>query len=203
MSTVEDYIESGILEQYALGQTSAEESAEVERQAAVHPAIQTALDEITSSLEAYAMANAVEPPVTIKPFLLAVIDYIARLQQGEQPAQPPQLQKGVSPSDFSEWTSRPDMVAPEKLDGLYAKIIAHSPAETTAIVWIEAMAPEELHHDEHEKFLILEGTCDIQIGESVHSLKAGDFLSIPLHVAHEVRVTSSTPCKVILQRTAA
>ena len=65
------------------------------------------------------------------------------------------------------------------------------------------MAPEEIHTNEFERFLIVEGSCDIQIGETVHQLQAGDFLSIPLFENHFVTVTSSIPCKVILQRVAA
>jgi mannose-6-phosphate isomerase-like protein (cupin superfamily) len=54
-----------------------------------------------------------------------------------------------------------------------------------------------------EHFLIVEGTCDITIGDKVHHLVPGDYLSIPLYIDHDVKVTSITPCKVILQRVAA
>lgn len=60
-----------------------------------------------------------------------------------------------------------------------------------------------MHINELEKFLILEGTCDITIEDEVYSLKAGDFLSIPLYKKHDVRITSLNPCKAILQRLAA
>ena len=65
------------------------------------------------------------------------------------------------------------------------------------------MAPQEVHDNEYKKFLIVEGTCDIVIGENAHSLVPGDVLEIPLHTTHFGRVTSSMPCKVILQRIAA
>jgi mannose-6-phosphate isomerase-like protein (cupin superfamily) len=65
------------------------------------------------------------------------------------------------------------------------------------------MAPQELHHDEHEKFLIVEGSCTISVEDKSYDLVAGDFLQIPLHKKHHVTVTSSIPCKVILQRAAA
>ena len=73
----------------------------------------------------------------------------------------------------------------------------------TAVIWIGQMAPDETHDDEHEKFLILEGTCDITVGNDVHHLKAGDYFAIPLHKTHMVKVTSDVPCKAILQRIAA
>ena len=65
------------------------------------------------------------------------------------------------------------------------------------------MSPIEVHTNELESFLILEGTCDITIGEEVHHLVTGDFISIPLHIGHSLIVTSNIPCKVILQRVAA
>ena len=62
---------------------------------------------------------------------------------------------------------------------------------------------QEVHHDEYEKFLIVEGTCTITIGDEVHNLVPGNFLSIPLYKNHTVTVTSLIPCKIILQRIAA
>lgn len=203
MSRLDDYIESGILEQYVLGQTTDEETLEVMKMAAEHEAIRMAIDEISDSLESFARTNAVAPPVTVKPFLMATIDYMERMQNNEAPSVPPSLHAGSKMDDYAAWTKRPDMVPPNPVEGIFAKIIGHTPGELTAIVWIEKMAPEEVHDDEFEKFLILEGSCDIRIGDEMHSLSAGDFLQIPLHLPHEVKVTSSCPCKIILQRSAA
>ena len=44
---------------------------------------------------------------------------------------------------------------------------------------------------------------EITIENEVHYLKTGDYLQIPLNVGHNLVVTSSIPCKVILQRVAA
>ncbi|MBI3519835.1 MAG: cupin domain-containing protein [Bacteroidetes bacterium] len=86
---------------------------------------------------------------------------------------------------------------------MYAKIIGYTPEVTTTIAWIKKMTPFEIHHNELERFLILEGTCDITIGEEVHHMSAGDFIAIPLYIGHSLIVTSDIPCKVILQRVAA
>ena len=69
--------------------------------------------------------------------------------------------------------------------------------------WLKDYAPQEVHDDEHEKFLIIEGTCDIIVGNEINQLVAGDYFAIPLHKNHIIKVTSSQPCKVILQRVAA
>ena len=99
--------------------------------------------------------------------------------------------------------SRPEMSMPNDLDDIHARIICFTPEVTTAIVWIKDFAPGEVHTKEFEKFLIVEGTCDIIIEQEINSLTPGDFMAIPLFKEHVVKVTSGVPCKVILQRVAA
>lgn len=203
MQTISDYIESGTLELYVMGMLSVEESVEVEKMMAMHPEVKAEVNAIELSLEKYAQANAVEPHATVKPLLLATIDYMQRLGSGEAPVNPPIMNENTTVSDFAEWINRSDFQNPEKVEDIHVKLIAHTPQATTAIVWIKHMAPDEVHHDEHEKFLILEGTCNIHVDGKIHSLKAGDYFQIPLHSDHRVEVTSSVVCKVVLQRVAA
>ena len=63
---LEDYIASGILEQYCLGLTSENESREVERMAARHPEIRHILQDLCEGIEAYAEAHAISPPNRLK-----------------------------------------------------------------------------------------------------------------------------------------
>ncbi|HMN89725.1 MAG TPA: anti-sigma factor [Saprospiraceae bacterium] len=55
---IKAYIESGILEQYVLGQLSADEAREVEAYARQHPEIRSELDAIERSLESYAQLHS-------------------------------------------------------------------------------------------------------------------------------------------------
>ena len=200
---INDYIASGVLEMYVLGISSKEESEEVERMSIAHPEIKKEIEEISSTLEKQAQQNKIAPHPAIKPLLIATIDYMERMEKGEAPSFPPALNENSILQDYHEWINRKDMFAPPDFEEIHVKIIGFSPEITSAIVWIKNMAPEEVHDNEYEKFLIIEGTCDITIGEKVHQLIAGDYLSIPLHVDHHIKVTSSIPCKVILQRIAA
>jgi mannose-6-phosphate isomerase-like protein (cupin superfamily) len=202
MKTGKEYIDSGILEQYVLGGTSAEESREVELRAAADPAIRQEIELISGILFSYAMEHALTPNPVLKPFLLATIDYTERLKNGEPASFPPVLHEKTVIADYAAWLNRKDMVNPGTAD-LYAKIIGYTPQITSAIVWIKDYAPQEVHDNEFEKFLIVEGTCEITVGDDVHALKAGDYFQIPLHKTHMVKVTSTIPCKVILQRVAA
>ena len=203
MKKVTEFINSGILEAYVLGMCDSKDIAEVEEMSALSPEVRNEIDNISEALERTAFANAVTPDPIIKPMLLATIDYTERLNNGEQPSFPPALNEGSQISDYSEWLDRPDLMGPQDPEDVHARIIGYTPELMTAIVWIKEMAPQEVHEDEFERFLIVEGSCDIVIGDEVHKLVAGNFLQIPLHKRHHVTVTSAIPCKVILQRVAA
>jgi len=204
MNNIKEYIESGILEAYVLGLASPEERSEVETFAANSDEIRNALDNFSISFQRYAEDNATAVPhANLKPLVVASINYMNRMEKGETPSDPPMLHEGSKINDYYEWLNRSDMKAPENLTDIHAMLIANTPKATTAIVWIKNMAPEEVHHDEFERFLIVEGTCEITIGDHIHYLQPGDFLEIPLYKDHKVNVTSTIPCKVILQRVAA
>ncbi|MBS1638065.1 MAG: cupin domain-containing protein [Bacteroidetes bacterium] len=203
MIDVFKFIESGILEMYVLDLASDAERRRVEQMADQYPVVRQEIKAIELSLEQLASQNARTPSPTIKPFLMATIDYTERLKNGETPSFPPELTEQAHISDYKDWLERADMTLPADFEEFHARIIGYTPEMITAIAWIKTMAPDETHDDEFEKFLILEGSCDIIIGDKTHSLVAGDYLSIPLHTEHRVVITSSIPCKVILQRVAA
>ncbi|MEJ7676033.1 MAG: cupin domain-containing protein [Chitinophagaceae bacterium] len=203
MKKIQDYIASGILELYVLGVTNEKENEEIAKIALSHIAVREEIKSISAAIEDYSKQNAVAPNPTVKPLLMAVIDYTERLKNGEHPSFPRVLNKNSKISDYNQWINRHDIKLPPNFKDFHAKIIGYTPEVTTAIIWIANMAPQEVHINELEKFLILEGTCDITIEDEVYSLKAGDFLSIPLYKKHDVRITSLNPCKAILQRLAA
>jgi anti-sigma-K factor RskA len=68
---IQEYIESGIIENYVLGATTAGESAEVERMALEYPDIQSEIDTIRTSLENYAIQYEKEPPAFLKEKIMA------------------------------------------------------------------------------------------------------------------------------------
>jgi mannose-6-phosphate isomerase-like protein (cupin superfamily) len=203
MKDVQNYIDSGILEQYVIGMTDIEETKQVEQLLIDNDDILEEMIRIENALADYAQTHAIKPDPTIKPFLLATIDYAERMKNGEEPSFPPVLHELSKITDYDKWINRPDMVLPDNWKDFYAKIIGYTPGAITAVVWIKDMTPQETHNNEFEKFLILEGTCDLTIEDNVHHLAAGDVLSIPLYKNHFVKVTSGIPCKVILQRIAA
>lgn len=68
---IDEYIESGVLEIYALGMISPEEKAEVEAMAAEHPEVRKAILELEEALGDLAIAESVKPPPSWKEDILA------------------------------------------------------------------------------------------------------------------------------------
>src|SRR5580692_10327943 len=101
MINIKEYIESGVLELYVLGDASVEEAAEIEKLAETHPEIRKEIEEISKALEIYAEANAIEPSSLVRPFLLAQIDYSERLKNGEPVSNPPLLNQSSKIEDFA------------------------------------------------------------------------------------------------------
>jgi mannose-6-phosphate isomerase-like protein (cupin superfamily) len=203
MNLIKEYIESGILEMYLLGLASEIEMAEVEKMAEQHEEVRNEMEIIADAIEMQAQQTAVEPHQNMKPLIIASFDFMKRIHGGEKIGFPAELNENSTPADYNEWLSREDLSVTADFENIYARIIGNTPQMTTAILWIKQMAPEEVHTNEHEKFLILEGTCDIVVNGKTHSLLPGDYFEIPLHADHHVKVTSSIPCKAILQRVAA
>ncbi len=200
--SVKEYIESGILEQYVLGFITSLNVEEVEMMISIHPEIRREVDSISELIESYAFSNPIKPNPLVKPFLMATINFTERMQGGEQESFPPMLHQQSKVEDYSQWLERDDMVL-EGNDDIFARIISYTPKATTVIVWLKDYAPQEVHDAEHERFLIVEGTCNIIVEDEINKLVAGDYFAIPLHKKHNIKVTSLTPCKVILQRVAA
>ena len=197
------FVNTGILERYVYGLATEQEVAAVENALNLSENVRAALLFTELVAEELAISDAVTPDPIIKPFLMATIDVQDRLRGGEVLNTTPMLSNESKPADFDSWLNRADMRAPEELDDIYAKIISVTAEAMTAIVWIREMAPQEVHHDQYERFLILEGTCNVIVEDKIYPLQPGNYFQIPLHKSHEVIVTSLIPCKVILQRVAA
>lgn len=71
----EEIISSGLLELYAAGIASEEESREVEKSLAKYPEVQAELQKINASIEAYANLYAVTPAADVKEKIFASINF--------------------------------------------------------------------------------------------------------------------------------
>lgn len=184
---------------YLMGELSSEARIEFEKSMLLDPVLLAEVNELRSVFEGVAEENTMAPPPASKKRFLDAIDEI----ETEKSEDPPILHANSRAEDYLPWMQRDDLVEPEEYDNLHYMPLAQSEAGFTIVVWMKEGLPSEVHNDALERFLVLEGSCEIAFGGAVYSLKAGDFLSIPLHHPHTVKVTSSITCKLIVQRHAA
>ncbi|MBD2717021.1 anti-sigma factor [Microvirga sp. STR05] len=78
---IQQYIESGILEEYALGVLPEADRAEVERIAATYPEIRHELNSIVGGLDTYAEAHSLTPPSGMRERVLAGWQQAIRAEQ--------------------------------------------------------------------------------------------------------------------------
>lgn len=69
----EDFLKSGLLEQYLLNLTDPEETRKVEQMLEDYPEIQEELDAMHNAIEQYAMAHSIPPPPHLKEKVMAEI----------------------------------------------------------------------------------------------------------------------------------
>ena len=122
------YIESGILEAYALGVCTEEERAEVERMAAAYPEVNAALQSACADVERLAQLAAIPPPPGLKTQILERI----RLESG-----PPQARKIA-------------------LNRLSAALIALAFAAAAFAVWLGQKRYETLRNESRQRIETLE-----------------------------------------------
>ncbi|RRA98756.1 cupin domain-containing protein [Larkinella rosea] len=193
MSKVQDFINSGILDEYGLGLLLPDERREVERMARLYPVVQRAIDQRIQELQS-ADHETVTPTKNLKNRILAGL--------GESPV----FDLNDLPlinvySDADQWQRTIAAFQPtHDYRNLYVHPLRENEKVTQFILWTKVEVKPEDHHDELESFLILEGECECRIGGETVRLSAGDYVDIPLDVEHTVRVLSPEPVKALIQR---
>ncbi len=187
------------IERYVLGELPADQCRALEAAAGADATLRSLIDELQGGLECLARLNAVPPPPGVKQRILDAAESHAH----ERAMRPPVIHAASTAADFAPWTDTPEMVRPVDAEDVFFIPFADNADGLSALVWLVSGSPEETHTDRIEKFLIVEGSCQIAYRHEVHALEAGDVFSIPLHTPHTVKVTSTVPCKIILQRIAA
>ena len=125
MENFQDYIESGILELYALGELSAAEQAAVEAQAASHPEVRAELAQVQAALGFYAEAHAMAPPAALRERVLGNV--MARI------AAPATRPGSTLRADVDALTVAPTTAAaPRAADETVVRSIASAPVATAS-----------------------------------------------------------------------
>ncbi|RZJ82508.1 MAG: cupin domain-containing protein [Flavobacterium sp.] len=193
---LQPYIASGILELYVLDLLSPDEKLGVERMLKVYPILKQEVLEIENALEHYANANAIQPSKKLENDMLEIVKNLT-IEQEISLSQLPVINQH---SNYLNWMPLLEQVKPVQLtDGIFNKVLQHNDQITQVLVVSEINIPEEIHEDEHESFLILEGNCECIVNGKSRFMGPGDFMEIPLHEPHDV-ILKSKQVTAILQR---
>jgi len=184
---IQKYIESGILEEYCLGLLTEEEQAYFIQMTMLYPEIKEELTTVEITFEKLAGANAISPDSQVKQRILASLDF----DTGDKKSNLnrfPQINKNSKNSDL--WDMVNHLVPETSAMAIKIELIRADEHFQQMLVIAKADIPEEEHGEYLESFYILKGLCECKIGDVNHKLGEGDFIEIPLHVKHNVKLLS-------------
>jgi mannose-6-phosphate isomerase-like protein (cupin superfamily) len=196
MMDIKAYIASGVIEDYCLGSLDEKQMQEVDRLAADHPSIRKEIIACQQSVELYARSLDRPAPEALKENTLALIDNLIR-EESIQTNELPLLNKY---SDSKNWLLKVRPLLPGKLeDDMFVHVLQDNEEVEQLLMWTRVDIPDEVHVLEKESFIVLEGECECYIDDKVIKLKAGEFIDIPMHAHHDVKVVKG-PVLAIVQR---
>ena len=193
---VQEYINSGIIEDYCLGALTPEEMKGVAQQAALYHEIKNEIDEYESALKDYAAEFVLNKKENIKENIFDIFNNL-EIEENINAENLPVINKY---SNAESWLHFVKPLLPAKLDAPCLLHDLHAKDGVDQFVfWTNEGLPYEMHRTTQETLLVLEGKCRCHIEGEVHELNPGDFLSIPLHKAHNVEILEG-PVMAIIQR---
>ena len=198
MSEAMKYLDTGLLEEFCLGLLPENEAIEIVQASEKFPEVRERIESIEEGLKA---ALQMQPSQHLKSKILQQLDALAS-DSLPNLANPPLIHRY---SDATKWNNVVSGLKPvHDFDGLKVHPILKTETIEMYVAWVYNSL-EEQGHDENEfaeSFLILEGSCECNIGGKIHYLKPGDYLEIPFHTKHTITSTSQGLgyVKAILQR---
>jgi mannose-6-phosphate isomerase-like protein (cupin superfamily) len=195
-------IDSEILTDYVLGACTEDERREIEMAAIFFPTVAAELASLRNLDAFLVMRGAINPPVAARSRFLSFMEAAEMPTDGWSLIVPP-LSSASKPADFAAWVDR---VKPEAIHpgiNLNAIPLATDDGILTLYVVLTEGLEEETHLFDIERFLVLEGTCYVELDNEKIYLNPGDFYNVKKYTTHKVVVTSDIPCKLIVQQLAA
>lgn len=195
---IQEYIDSGVLEAYCLGALTAEEYADVERMYDNHEVVKHELNAIRNALGQYAAQVAITPPDALSGQIWNVLDNLNK----ENAADLHNLPVINRHTDYKKWKAIVLPFAPQPRKGEFlTKVLRHTDTVTQVLIVATVDVPDEVHTNELESFIVLEGECECIIGDKSYRLSPGQYIEIPLHTHHDVQIRSAY-VMAIMQRIA-
>lgn len=191
-------MEPGKLEDYCLGLLPDAEASAITAAAKQDPLLLQRIIEIETSLMHF---SAIPTETSLRQKILGALDQ-AEPHPGMDLRNLPPIDRN---SDAGEWNKLVKGIEPDKdFGGLKVHFLKEDADFELCLAWLSSELTETEHHADEfaESFLILEGSCECNIGGQIFRLKAGDYLDIPYDTPHTIRSTSVAPgyVKALIQR---
>ena len=185
-----------LIEQYCLGLMSQKDQRAIVQQASQNAVLKQQIDRFMEQLEIRLRNEASAPPAAVKTKTLLLLNNLQVEQHGSLEERPV-LNKY---SDYKNWLRLLKPLLPQKLDGnMFVQEFRNDEQVSQTLIWTRVDYPDEVHSDVHESFIILQGRCRCFIDGKAVDLGAGDYLEIPMHKHHDVRVLE-VPVLALVQR---
>ncbi|MHA4895998.1 cupin domain-containing protein [Pedobacter sp. PWIIR3] len=183
-----EYIESGILELYALNLLTEQEKREVDEMLAVHMELGEELELIYMALEAYASSQVKTPGKGVKSRIMGALHNLQK-EKNMRLTDLPLIDKF---SDYTNWLSVISKYSDMEPDdsGSAIKVLRKDHRVTQLLVITSKDILEETHDDEYESLLLLEGECICAIEGEARIMIPGDFMEIPLNSVHHFNLVT-------------
>ncbi|MFK8006470.1 MAG: cupin domain-containing protein [Saprospiraceae bacterium] len=204
MFTVEDYLNSGIIERYCLGLTNSQEGEKLLKLVEQYDEIAINLKEAQEQFNTFHKKfDKVAPLQSLEIIKQSIIEN-KRWEDAELLGEDKMLKEFISISKHSDIKLIKKLIKdihlPTEYDNIFAKPLYKGKGKELFLFFVKKIVPMEEHPEVDESFLILEGTADCYIDDQVFNMEKGDFMQIPIHSKHKVIVTSSTPGIAIRSR---
>ncbi|MES2701109.1 MAG: cupin domain-containing protein [Bacteroidota bacterium] len=184
---IKEYIDSGILYEYCTDTLSASQKAEVEAMCAKFGELRDELAELQRSLEQYSTNTLLTPGAEMQDSIWNVLDNVNKETRGNMDDLPVINRY----SEHTNWQRIVKALVPDKIEqGTQIIPLRDAGGVAQMLVLTTEDVPDEVHENERESFIVLEGECECYVGTNVIRLGPGGFIDIPLHEHHNVKVLS-------------
>lgn len=193
---LQDYINSGLLEQYCLGLLDSDEANQVVSYCSKYPELREELKSIEAAIEKMSAEKAVAPPDQLKEKILGKLGFVGNEQLDINNLPPTDAY-----SNYLSWLQAVEHLLPtEPFEGLNIQVLQQTDKIAQMLVVAKVDVPDESHDNYAESFFILQGKCSCTIDGTKVFLNAGDFLEIPLHAEHDVKMLTPVVTAILQYR---
>ena len=181
---IKNYINSGVLEEYCMGLLNEHDREFLLLMVCFYPEIRTELNAVELAMENLAIASAVTPAANNRKNILAALGFNDMLDINDLPPT-------HNHTDYQLWLTTLNHLIPDNpAQDLWMQEIKKDKHHQQMLVYTRMDIPEEQHGEFIESFFILKGHCECKVGDQMHFLSPGDYLEIPMHTDHDIKITS-------------